>query len=139
MLEPDKKGKTIWEMLQERVHGQKGNGNGATLAFNNPLDLRINSPVPMAFANGPDFTAYSFAVQEIREYTRRIEGKDFTFTDYLLRGVNTKTFDAAQALTARVRVVPNQAGAHDALLLRVADEFAFAEDFLAVVKDSTGV
>ena len=137
MLEPDNKGKTIWEMLQERVHGH-GNGNGATLAFANPLDLRINSPVSMAFANGPEFLDYNFTVQEIREYMRRIGGKDFSFTDYVLRGVNTKTFDADQALSARVRVVPNQAGAHDSLLLRVADEFAFAEDFLAVVKDTTG-
>ena len=46
---------------------------------------------------------------------------------------------ADDTLAARVRVVPNQAGAHDALLLRLYDEFAFAEDFLGVVKDTTGL
>ena len=38
-----------------------------------------------------------------------------------------------------MRVVPNQAGANDSLLLRLYDEFEFAEDFLAVVKDTTGI
>jgi hypothetical protein len=78
-------------------------------------------------------------VQEIREYTRRIKDQDFRFTDYILRGVNTKSPDADDTLAARLRVVPNQAGAHDALLLRLYDEFAFAEDFLGVVKDTTGL
>jgi hypothetical protein len=31
------------------------------------------------------------------------------------------------------------AGGHDSLLLRLDDEFAFAEDFLGVVKDTTGI
>ncbi len=57
----------------------------------------------------------------------------------MLRGVNTKSFDAKDVMTARLRVVPNQAGAHDSLLLRVYDEFAFTEDFLGVLKDDTGV
>ena len=70
-------------------------------------------------------------MQEIREYNRRIGGQEFRFTDYVLRGVNTKSLDADDALAARVRVVPNQAGANDSLLLRVYDEFEFAEDFLA--------
>lgn len=140
MPPPEKKGKTLWEMLQERVHRPgSGNGNGATIAFSNPLDLRVGSPLRIAFANGPEFADYDFTIQEIREYNRRIGGQDFPFADYVLRGVNTKTFDADQTLTARVRVVPNQAGADDALLLRLADEFAFAEDFLAVVKDTTGI
>ncbi|MEO8428105.1 MAG: hypothetical protein ABI651_13425 [Verrucomicrobiota bacterium] len=40
---------------------------------------------------------------------------------------------------AAVRTVPHLAGAHDVLLLRRYDEFAFAEDFLAVLKDTTGI
>jgi hypothetical protein len=135
-MEPDQKGKTLWEMLMERLHG---GGNGAGIAFANPLDLRVGSPIAVAYSNGPEFTDYTFTVQEVREYTRNIQGQAFPFTDYVLRGVITKAPDADTALTARVRVVPNQAGAHDALLLRVYDEFAFAEDFLAVVKDTTGL
>jgi hypothetical protein len=135
-MEPENKGKTLWEMLLERVHGSS---NGAGIAFANPLDLRVGSAVAVAYANGPEFTDYNFTAQEIREYTRRIEAQEFRFTDYVLRGVNTKSPDADDTLAARLRVVPNQAGAHDALLLRLYDEFAFAEDFLGVVKDTTGL
>jgi hypothetical protein len=135
-MEPDNKGKTLWEMLQERLHG---GGNGAGIAFANPLDLRVGSAVAVAYANGPEFADYNFATQEIREYTRRIEGQEFRFTDYVLRGINTKSPDADDTLAARLRVVPNQAGAHDSLLLRLYDEFEFAEDFLGVVKDTTGL
>jgi hypothetical protein len=135
-MEPEKQGKTLWEMLMERL---RGSGNGAGIAFANPLDLRAGAPVPVAFANGPEFADYSFTVQEIREYTRRIGGQEFRFTDYVLRGVNTKTLDADDVMPLRLRVVPNQAGANDTLLLRLYDEFEFAEDFLAVVKDTTGL
>src|ERR1019366_6663046 len=135
-MEPDNKGKTLWEMLQERLHG---GGNGAGIAFANPLDLRVGSAVAVAYANGPEFTDYNFAAQEIREYTRRIKDHDFRFTDYILRGVNPKPPDADDPRAPRLRVVPNQAGAHDALLLRLYDEFAFAEDFLGVLKDTTGL
>jgi len=130
------KGKTLWEMLVERLH--KG-GNGAGIPFSNPLDLRVGAAQMMAHANGPEFEAFDFSVQEIREYTRRIGTQEFRFSDYVLRGVSTKSFEAKDALIARIRVVPNQAGANDSLLLRVYDEFAFSEDFLGVVKDTTGI
>jgi hypothetical protein len=135
-MEPDQKGKTLWEMLVARLHG---GSNGAGIAFENPLDLRINSPVAVVHANGAEFNNYDFAVQEIREYNRRIGGQEFRFTDYVLRGTNTKSFDAGDVMAARLRAVPNQAGAHDSLLLRLEDEFEFSEDFLGVVKDTTGV
>ena len=130
------KGKTLWEMLMARVHG---GGNGAGIAFDNPLELRIGSAVIVPAANGPELSPYDFSVEEIREYTRRLGGRDFVFTDYVLRGVNTKSFDAEQRIIARLRVVPNEAGAHDSILLRLEDEFVFAEDFLGVLKDDTGI
>jgi len=135
-MEPEKKGKTLWEMFTERI---RGGGNGAGIAFYNPLDLRVRSAVNVPFANGPELADYEFEVQEIREFNRRIGGQDYRFTDYVLRGVNKKTFDANDVIPARLRAVPNTAGAHDDLLLRLYDEFAFSEDFLAVVKDTTGV
>jgi hypothetical protein len=131
-MEPENKGKTIWDMLQERLHGST---NGAGIAFANPLDLRV----AIAYANGPEFNDYNFTAQEIREYTRRIGAQEFRFTDFILRGVNAKSPDADDTMAARLRVVPNQAGAHDSLLLRLYDEFEFAEDFLGVVKDTTGL
>ena len=135
-MEPENKGKTLWEMLLARLHG---GGNGAGIAFANPLDLRVGSPVAVPFANGPELADYTFTAQEMREYTRRIQGQAFPFTDYVLRGANAKSPDADDVITARLRVVPNQAGANDALLLRLYDEFEFAEDFLAVLKDTTGL
>jgi hypothetical protein len=135
-MEPEKQGKTLWEMLMDRLHG---GGNGAGIAFANPLDLRVGSAVPVSYANGPEFANYTFTAQEIREYTRRILGQDYRFTDYVLGGVNVKSPDADDSPILRLRVVPNQAGAHDSLLLRLYDEFAFAEDFLGVVKDTTGL
>jgi len=103
------------------------------------LDLRIGSAVNVPYSNGAELAEYDFAAQEIREYTRRIGGQDFRFTDYVLKGVNKKSFQAEDALTVRLRAVPNQAGANDTLLLRIDDEFAFSEDFLQVVKDTTGI
>ncbi len=132
----ENKGKTLWEMLCERLHG---GDNGAGVEFGNPLDLRVGSPVAVAYSNGPEFADYSFSVQEIREYNRTLGSQSFRFTDYVLRGTNTKSFDAAEALALRLRVVPNQAGSHDSVLLRLYDEFEFAEDFLNVVKDTTGI
>jgi hypothetical protein len=134
-MEPTDKGKTLWEMLSDRLRAS----NGAGIAFSNPLDLRAGSPVRVSYANGPEFADFDFAANEIREYTRRIAEEEFRFTDYVLRGTSAKSFDPGDALTLRLRVVPNQAGGHDSLLLRLEDEFAFAEDFLGVVKDTTGI
>src|SRR6266478_8651898 len=107
-MDPNTTGKTLWEMLTERLH--KGSSNGAGISFANPLDLRVGSAVAVAYANGPEFADYDFTVQEIREYARSIGGQEFPFTDYVLRGVNKKSFDANDALPARLRVVPNPAG-----------------------------
>jgi hypothetical protein len=136
-MDADQKGKTLWEMLVERIRSNSGNGAG--LDFYNPLDLRVGGLVPVAYANGAEYADYNFTVQDIREYNRRLGGKEYRFTDYVLRGVNTKTFDAGDVLAARLRAVPNEAGAHETLLLRLYDEFAFAEDFLGVLKDDTGI
>ena len=134
MSDPQKNGKTLWEMLTH-----KGNQTAAPISFYNPLELRIGSPVAIPSATGPEFRDYDFSVKEIREYVRRIGQQEFTFTDYILKGLNTKTVDSADEVIVRLRVFPNDAGTKDAILLRLYDEMAFSEDFLAVVKDTTGV
>jgi hypothetical protein len=136
----EKKGKTLWEMFTERFHHNgKGNGNGAALAFRNPLDWRIGEAETFAAANGAEFLDFTFTVKEIRECVRRLGGQEFGFTDYLLRGARTPGHGETAEMLVRVRALPKDHGEHDLLLLRLEDEFAFAEDFLAVVKDSTGV
>lgn len=126
-------GKTLWEMLKERL-----NKADTSIAFYNPLDYRVGGLVSLAKGH-PEFQTYDFTVKEILEFTRRISGQEFKFTDYVLAGTNTKTFSPDDALTLRLRVVPNQAGAYDALLLRLEDEFAFDQGFLEVLKDPSGV
>jgi hypothetical protein len=135
MADANQPTKTLWEMFTERFHVS----NGDAVTFDNPLDLRIGSPVEVAPVNGPEFADYDFSVKEIRQYLRVINNQEFVFTDYVLRAANSKTFNPSDERTLRLRVVPNAAGAHDSLLLNLYDEFAFAEDFLGVVKDTTGI
>jgi hypothetical protein len=136
-MQADPKGKTLWEMFLQRIH--HGGSNGSGIPFYNPRDVQVGAAMPIAYSNGPEFAGYDFEVREIREYNRRIDGQEYRFVDYVLRGVNNKSFDAADTIDAKVRAVPNLSGAHDALLLRLEDEFAFAEDFLTVVQDQTGI
>lgn len=126
-------GKTLWEMLTERL-----NKSNAPLPFQNPLDLRIGAVVPVSRTHR-EFQDYDFYVREIREYTRKIGAQPFTFVDYVLRGTNTKTFDKDAEVLLRLRAVPNAAGGHDNLLLRLYDELAFDQGFLEVVNDATGL
>ncbi|MDB6067231.1 MAG: hypothetical protein JWR26_3439 [Pedosphaera sp.] len=134
MSDPANNGKTLWQMLTQR-----SKETVASVSFLNPLDLRIGSAVAVSHVNGPEFGGYDFSVKEIREYVRRIGTQEFPFTDYVLKGINTKTFDADDEVAVRLRVMVNSQGAKDAVLLRLYDDMAFAEDFLAVVKDTTGV
>src|SRR5437879_13237076 len=105
-MQADNKGKTLWEMLMERLNKTS---NGAGIAFANPEDLRVGSAVNVPYANGADLAGYGFSVQEIREYNRQIGGQEFGFTDYGVNGVNTTSFDAENPLVARLRPVPSQA------------------------------
>ncbi len=134
MGDPKNNGKTLWEMLTQR-----SKQTAAPVAFANPLDLRIGAGALVSHVNGPEFDGYDFTVNEIREYVRRINNQEFGFTDYVLKGINSKTFDSADEVITHLRVVPNPQGTKDAVFLRLYDEFAFAEDFLGVLKDTTGV
>ncbi len=134
MDDPKNNGRTLWEMLTQR-----GKPTAAPVPFLNPLGHLINSPVAVSFVNGPEFDGYDFTVKKIREAVRRIGDAEFPFTDYVLQGINTKTFDHDDQVVVRLRVFPNDRGSQDAILLRLYDEMAFSEDFLAVVKDTTGI
>jgi hypothetical protein len=117
---------------------QRSKQTAAPVPFLNPLDLRIGAAVAVSHLNGPEFDGYDFSVVEIREYVRRINNQEFNFADYVLKGINSKTFDSADEVITHLRVIPTDHGTKDAVFLRLYDEFAFAEDFLGVVKDTTG-
>ena len=124
------KGKTLWEMVRDRI-----SNNGSNLSFYNPLDHKIGSFVAV---NKTEFAGFDFYVREIRENTRRIGHQDFQFVDYVLVGVNTKSFDKVEEVTLRLRVMPNAVGSRDALLLQLYDDLAYAQGLHDVVRDTTG-
>src|SRR5256885_9377730 len=69
-MDAAKKGKTLWEMLMDRVHGS-GTGDGSGIPFYNPLDLRVGSTVNVPYSNGPEFANYDF--QRSEEHTSELQ------------------------------------------------------------------
>jgi hypothetical protein len=117
-------GKTIWEMLREKAKGQP------TIPFFDPLSQPIGG---MFVINKPCYEGYDFSIAKIREYTRRLGGKNFTFTDYVLKG--TKNFDNETAIAVRLRVIPNESGINDVVLLRLYDDLPFDEGLKNIVEN----
>jgi hypothetical protein len=126
------KGKTLWEMLTEKL-----GGGPVEFKFYKPLQARVGDGVLL---NEVEWRDLNFFVREIREYRRTISGRDFFFVDYVLRA---KPLNADEILV-RLRLNPvddpdRYAGlTHHTLLLRLDDEFAHNEEFFKVVTDNTG-
>jgi hypothetical protein len=126
------RGKTLWEMLLEKIQGP------VEFAYYNPLRAKVGSFVTI---DEIDLKDHDFRVEEIREYLRRIGGKKFLFADYVLlarpRGKDE--------VTARLRLNPvdnpdrHGGMTHHALYLRLDDEMKYDKDFHNVVTDDTGV
>src|SRR5438132_212790 len=122
------KGRTLWEMwtgkkpppVQERTF--------------NPMKAKIGSAVSL---NDIDLKQYDFFVQEMRQYERTIEGKQFLFTDYVLSAQPLK----GDAVLVRLRVNPtgqtDGGPANNVLVLRLFDEMAYDKAFHGVVTDTT--
>jgi len=121
-------------MLTERLRGH-GKWRGDCLQQSARPARRLGGAG--AVCQRTQFANYDFAVQENREYTRRIGGQVFPFTDYVLRGISTSRSPRRTRWWSGFAWCRTRPGAHDSLLLRVEDEFAFAEDFLNVVKDDS--
>lgn len=124
------RGKTLWEMLVERIRGP------VELTYHNPLRAKVGSSVSI---NEPELKELNFFVREMREYTRTIDGRPFVFVDYLLLARPL----GAEDVWVRLRLVPvaepdpASGLTHHALLLRLYDEFAYDEAFYGVVTDTT--
>jgi hypothetical protein len=119
------KGRTLWEMWT----GKKP----PVMEYFNPLKAKIGSAVTL---NDIDLKQYDFFVKEIRQYERKIEGKQFLFADYVLSAQPLK----GDAVLRRLRVNPTgQEGgpAHNILVLRLFDEMAYDKAFHDVVSDTT--
>lgn len=125
------RGKTLWEMLVERVRGP------VELTYHNPLRAKVGSAVSI---DEPDWKDHNFFVREIREYDRTLGGRRFVFVDYVLLSRPL----GGEEVWLRLRLVPletpdSAAGlTHHALILQLYDEFAFDKEFRQVVGDTTG-
>jgi hypothetical protein len=116
------KGKTLWQMWTQRWR---------RFEFYNPMQAKVGSIVSI---DDVELAGGDFAVVGIEEFTRRIEGQEFKFTDYLVR-------DRGKTEVMRIRINPTDPSAtgvpHNVLVLRMEDEFAYSDDFLGVLKDTT--
>jgi hypothetical protein len=125
------KGKTLWEMLLEKVHGP------VEFDYYNPLKAKIGSFVTI---DELDLHDLDFRVQEIREYRRTIGGKEFLFADYVLLARPMGKDEVLARLRLNPVEDPDRAAGqtHNALLLRLDDEMAYSKDFHQVLTDDTG-
>src|SRR5262249_47953392 len=74
-----------------------------------------------------------------REYKRRIEGREFVFTDYVLLARPLKGGDVWVRLRLNPAGDPDKAAGltHKALVLQLDDEMAYGKAFHDVVNDTT--
>jgi hypothetical protein len=120
-------GKTIWELFCDRLKGEP------SVSVYNPLEQVTGVSYPLRTLR---YDGYDFTISEIREYTRKIRGQSFVFSDYVL--VGTKNFDNRTRVTLRLRIMPNEAGGKDAILLRLYDDLEYSRELDDVVRDATG-
>jgi hypothetical protein len=128
-----RRGRTLWEMLRDRIKGP------VELRYHNPLRAKVGSSVTIDREGLKDL---NFFVKELHEYRRWLAAREFVFTDYVLLARPLGEAD----VWVRIRLVPVEghdadrvAGlSHHVLLLRLDDEFGYDEAFHKVVTDTTG-
>ena len=125
---------TLWEMFRQWLRRGRKDEPEINLPDHcrNLLDWPPGLPV-----DDPDiiaaFPGSLVMLSAIRHSVRRVMGQDHHFADYILR--ITPRQNGAEPSVARLRV----AAGGPRLLLRLHDEFGFAEEFVAVVNDDTGI
>lgn len=124
------KGRTLWEMLLDKIQGP------IEFRYYNPLHARIGSAVTLDEVEWRD---KNFFVLSIHEYKRSIGGQDFRFVDYALVA---RSLGEDKTLV-RLRLMPvddpdQEAGVgHHVLLLRLDDDLPYDEGLHKVVNDGT--
>jgi hypothetical protein len=124
------KGRTLWEMLKAKLQGP------VESQHYNPLRARIGGSVSI---NELDLRDLNFFIKEIREYRRRIEGREFVFTDYVLLARPLQGDDVWLRLRLNPVAEPDRGSGltHDVLALQLDDEMGYSEEFHNVVNDTT--
>jgi hypothetical protein len=124
------RGRTLWEILTGSLTGP------AEFKYYNPLHAKIGAGFTI---DDIEWRERNFVVCEIREYKRRVAGKQFLFADYLLvdRPLN------APEIRLRLRINPvadpqaERGLTHHALLLRLEDDLAYNQELFNAVQAPT--
>jgi hypothetical protein len=124
------KGKTLWEMLTGKF------STPVELNYYNPLKAKIGNALQI---DDIDWKDNSFFLKEIREYKRRIEGRQFLFADYVLLSRPLHGDDVWMRLRLNPVDDPSRVAGltHNVLLLRLDDDLAYDEGLHNVVRDTT--
>ncbi len=137
-MSDDPRGKTLWEMFldwmrgegePERVVSSMPPLESSLPPVPNPLGLVVGEARQLVPANGEAF-AQPVVVRELRHVVRRIAGRAFSFTDYVVVPPGYEE--------VRIRCVPDSSG-ESRLLLECVDGFPMEDGFLEVVNDDTKV
>lgn len=126
------KGRTLWEMFIEKFSGP------VEFKFYNPLRARVGTALMI---NDIELRDLNFFVQEIREYQRTINDKQFLFADYVLLARPLHGDEVRRRLRLNPVADPERVSglSHDALLLSLYDEMGYNEDLHKVLKDPSKV
>jgi hypothetical protein len=124
------RGKTLWEMLLDALSGPMEG------SYHNPLKGRIGGYVTFGEL---DLRDNDSRILELREYKRRIAGRDYFFADYVLqaRPLNAALIEARLRLTPVAKADATPDRTHDALFLSLDDDLPYSEELHDVVRADT--
>lgn len=123
------RGKTLWEMLVDKVQGP------VERRHYNPLNARVGGGLMI---NDLDLRDYQFFIREIRAYEREVAGRPYPFVDYVALARPLGGDD----VLVRLRLIPTDdpdpgRPSHHVVVLHLYDEFAHDPAFYGVVTDTT--
>jgi hypothetical protein len=124
-------GRTLWEMFTGLFDSPAAN------TFFNPLQAKPKAGFTI---DDIEWRDRDFRLDEIRDYRRQIEGKEFAFADYVL--VDRSLHGEEMRIRLRVNPVADPAAAgisHHALLLKLEDDLAYNKELHAAVQSDTKV
>lgn len=123
------KGRTLWQVLVDLVRGDSPASEPPpkrkplVIDLYNPLKLSVGGYVRI---ETPEFFGYTFSVEKIAEFTRRIGKSTIRSVDYVLWDPDK----GEEGVEVTVRVLPGNAeGEFKCYLLRQTGEFAHDDDY----------